>query len=287
MNGAWPIGSTRTRGAVASFAPQVRRDRKEVLVPSELPVSSHHSRIELSVVVPVYNEAGNVASVIAELRCALGRRVSWEIILVDDGSTDDTAAHIQAVPAEAGGPVRLLRHAANRGQSAAIVTGVAAAAGDIIATLDGDGQNDPEDILALLHIYRNEHASGVRLVAGQRVQRRDPVGRRVTSHIANAVRKFVLGDGIADTGCGLKIFDRRMFLSIAPFDHMHRFLPALFLGYGMRVRTAPVHHRPRLHGTSKYGVRNRLWVGIVDLFGVKWLTRRRIDAVPLVSDQQS
>lgn len=241
--------------------------------------------IDLSVVVPVLNEAENVESLAAELRQALEHRVACEIIFVDDGSTDDTAARIRALPAEASMPVRLIRQAGNFGQSTAIVTGVAAAAGDVIATLDGDGQNDPADIPALLDIYRREYGSGIRLVAGQRVRRRDPLGRRLASRVANGVRSLILGDGIADTGCGLKLFDRRTFLRITPFDHMHRFLPALFLGYGALVRTVPVGHRPRLHGHSKYGVRNRLWAGIVDMFGVKWLTRRKIDAVRLTGDE--
>ena len=232
--------------------------------------------VELTVVIPVYNEAENLDALAAELRGVLAGGPAAEIVFVDDGSTDDIVAHFAALRARSGTPVRLLRHDRNRGQSAAIVTGVSAAAGEIIATLDGDGQNDPADLPKLLDIYRREYPAGVRLIAGQRVRRRDSILRRVSSRAANVVRGHLLGDGIADTGCGLKVFERRAFMRITPFDHMHRFLPALFLSQGAGVLAVPVRHRPRRLGQSKYGVRNRLWVGIADLLGVRWLTRRQI-----------
>jgi dolichol-phosphate mannosyltransferase len=236
-------------------------------------------RVDLSVVIPVYNEADNLEVLTAELRGALAGGPPAEILFVDDGSTDDIAKRFAALRGGRGTPLRLIRHASNRGQSAALVSGVAAAAGGIIATLDGDGQNDPADLPLLLDVYRREFASGVRLIAGQRVRRRDSLLRRASSRVANAVRGRLLGDGIADTGCGLKVFERRAFMRIAPFDHMHRFLPALFMSQGAGVLAVPVRHRPRRHGCSKYGVHNRLWVGIVDLFGVRWLTRRRIETM--------
>ncbi|CAN5121200.1 glycosyltransferase family 2 protein [soil metagenome] len=233
--------------------------------------------VAFSVVIPVYNEVENLEALTEELRRVLGRQPPAEILLVDDGSTDDIVTRFVDLQRRDGAPVRLVRHARNRGQSAAIVSGVTAASGTIIVTMDGDGQNDPADLPRLLDIYRQEFPAGVRLVAGQRERRRDSLLRRVSSVVANRVRSRVLGDGIADTGCGLKVFDRETFLGIPPFDHMHRFLPALFMSRGARVLAVPVTHRPRLHGISKYGVGNRLWVGIVDLFGVRWLTRRRIE----------
>lgn len=243
--------------------------------------------VDLSVVIPVYNEADNLEALTAELREALADTPAAEIVLVDDGSTDETAARFIALRSTGGTPLRLIRHPANRGQSAAIVSGIAAATGDIIATMDGDGQNDPADLPVLLETYRRESPSGVRMVAGQRIRRQDSFLRRASSRVANAVRGRLLGDGIADTGCGLKVFERRTFMRLAPFDHMHRFLPALFLSRGAGVLAVPVHHRPRRHGVSKYGVRNRLWVGIVDLLGVRWLTRRRIEAATDTCDELS
>ncbi|MGH8196050.1 MAG: glycosyltransferase family 2 protein, partial [Woeseiaceae bacterium] len=243
--------------------------------------------IEISVVIPVYNEGDNLEPLMRELREAFAGRLAAEVILVDDGSIDDTAVRFATLRGAHRLSLRLIRHVDNRGQSAAILTGVTSAAADIVATLDGDGQNDPADIPILLDAYRRAFARGVRLVAGQRIRRRDTWMRRVSSRLANFVRSLVLHDHIADTGCGLKVFDRVTFLRIAPFDHMHRFLPALFLGYGAGVHTVPVHHRPRRHGYSKYGVRNRLWVGIVDLFGVKWLMRRAIASMPLATDERT
>jgi dolichol-phosphate mannosyltransferase len=169
-----------------------------------------------------------------------------------------------------------LRHHVSCGQSAAVATGVKAARAPIIATLDGDGQNDPADIPALLQRLLSESEDGrdLLLVAGHRQKRRDDGLRRLSSKIANRVRAGLLGDDTPDTGCGLKLFTRAAFLDMPRFDHMHRFLPALMIRRGGRVVSLPVHHRPRERGVSKYGVWNRLWVGIVDLFGVMWLQRR-------------
>jgi dolichol-phosphate mannosyltransferase len=228
---------------------------------------------ELSVVIPVCNEAENVLPLAREIQAALSGR-SFEIIFVDDGSTDGTAEAVSAARAEGPAPVRLLRHSFRSGQSAAIVSGVRAARGVWIATLDGDGQNDPADIPALLAMRDLPASRGVRLYMGHRVARRDTPWRRFQSRIANRVRSALLGDATPDTGCGIKLFDRDTFLDLPKFDHMHRFLPALYMRAGARVESVPVRHRARSRGISKYGMLDRLWVGIVDLFGVMWLRRR-------------
>jgi dolichol-phosphate mannosyltransferase len=238
--------------------------------------------MDLSVVIPVKNEAGNIAPLVGEIVAALDGRLAYEIVYVDDGSTDATAAEITHLQASTP-PLRLVRHARSCGQSAAIRTGVKAAHGTWIATLDGDGQNDPADIPALWLIAREAPAAPPLLLAGQRAHRQDSWTRRRASRIANAVRRAMLHDDTPDTGCGLKLFPRALFLDLPYFDHMHRFLPALVLRAGGRVRSLPVNHRPRERGSSKYGVFDRLWVGIVDLFGVMWL-RRRGSVPEIVSD---
>jgi dolichol-phosphate mannosyltransferase len=229
--------------------------------------------MDLSVVIPVKNEAGNIAPLVGEIVAALGAPVIYEIIYVDDGSTDSTAAEIcrlhTTVP-----QLRLVRHAESCGQSAAIRSGVRAAHGRWIATLDGDGQNDPADLPALWRLAEASPPSPPLLIAGHRARRRDSWSRRQASRIANAVRRRLLHDDTADTGCGLKLFSRALFLDLPYFDHMHRFLPALVLREGGIVRSVPVNHRPRQRGASKYGVFDRLGVGIGDLLGVMWLRRR-------------
>jgi dolichol-phosphate mannosyltransferase len=227
----------------------------------------------LSVVVPVRNEAPNIAPLIAEIQAALAD-TPHDIIYVDDGSDDGSAEAILACAATA--PVLLRRHLVSCGQSAAIVTGVRAARGIWIATLDGDGQNDPADIPALLARAQAEARAqpGPILVAGHRTRRRDTAVKRITSRLANGIRATILGDATPDTGCGLKVFARAAFLDLPAFDHMHRFLPALMIRAGGRVVSVPVNHRPRLRGVSKYGTIDRALVGIVDLAGVAWLQRR-------------
>lgn len=226
--------------------------------------------------VPVLNEALNLPSLIDEIAGALTGRTRYEILIVDDGSTDDTVAAVTA--ARARHPtLRLIRHAARCGQSAAVRSGVAAARAPWIATLDGDGQNDPADIPALIDAMRRETAADpIRpvLIAGHRQKRRDTWRKRVASKLANRIRVALLKDGTPDTGCGLKIFARATFLELPYFDHMHRYLGALMLRQRGRVVSVPVGHRPRLRGTSKYGVFDRLWVGIVDILGVMWLQSR-------------
>jgi dolichol-phosphate mannosyltransferase len=227
----------------------------------------------LSVVVPVRNEAPNVAPLIAEIEAALAP-FAFEILYVDDGSSDDTPEALRAAAA-GGAPLRSLRHRTRCGQSAAIITGVKAARGSWIATLDGDGQNDPADIPRLLQLALDSAGLGSPvLVTGHRVSRRDSRTKRLTSWIANAVRSRLLGDATPDTGCGLKVFPRSLFLELPHFDHMHRFLPALVLRQGGRVLSEPVSHRPRRAGRSNYGTFDRLTVSLFDLIGVAWLQRR-------------
>ncbi len=219
----------------------------------------------LSVVIPVRNEAPNIAPLVGEIRAALAG-IAHEIVYVDDGSTDGTGDALRAAG------VRQLRHRASCGQSAAIVTGVKAARGAWIATLDGDGQNDPADIPALF--ARAQAEGGAILVAGHRVNRRDSATKRITSRIANRIRVALLRDSTPDTGCGLKVFPRALFLDLPHFDHMHRYLPALVLRQGGRVVSVPVNHRPRERGVSNYGTLDRLAVAVWDLIGVAWLQRR-------------
>src|SRR4051794_31984569 len=234
--------------------------------------------MDLSVVIPVRNEAGNIAPLVAEITAALDGIAAYEIVYVDDGSEDSTAAEIRRL--QASQPMlRLIRHARSYGQSAAIRSGVRNASGLWIATLDGDGQNDPADIPSLWRIAQSAaqdaNGQGARLmIVGHRGRRQDSWSKRRASAIANAVRRRLLRDDTPDTGCGLKLFPRALYLDLPYFDHMHRFLPALVLREGGIVRSVPVNHRPRRRGVSKYGVFDRLGVGIVDLFGVMWLRRR-------------
>ena len=216
-----------------------------------------------------------------EIHAALDGRFTFETIFVDDGSTDGTAravvdARLQGMP-----EVRLVRHQVRSGQSAAVATGVRAARARWIATLDGDGQNDPADIPKLLEAVAQSNSPGLRLVMGNRTTRRDTWLRRLSSRVANGVRGGLLKDGTPDTGCGIKVFDRDVFLDMPRFNHMHRFMPALFQREGYQVISVPVNHRERTRGRSKYGLHNRLWVGIVDLFGVMWLIRRASPRVPV------
>ncbi|HLI23242.1 MAG TPA: glycosyltransferase family 2 protein [Stellaceae bacterium] len=228
--------------------------------------------MELSVVIPARNEAPNVAPLVAEIRAALDGHADYEIVYVDDGSSDDTAAAVRKAMAD--GRVRLLRHARSCGQSAAVRSGVVAARSAWIATLDADGQNDPADIRKLWERARATPAAEKLLLAGFRQKRRDTAVKRFSSRIANAVRGGMLKDRTPDTGCGLKLLRRDLYLSLPFFDHNHRFLPALVLREGGIVESVAVNHRPRQRGKSNYGTFDRLWVGIVDLFGVMWLQRR-------------
>ncbi len=231
------------------------------------------SPIALSVIVPVHNERDNVAPLLLEIEAALEPLgVEWEAVFVDDASADDTLAVLRSLTS-GHKRLRVIRHLSQSGQSTAVRSGVKAARGQWIATLDGDGQNDPADIPKLL-AARDADAGATKLFAGWRTTRRDNWGKRVSSKVANRVRAFLLKDDTPDTGCGIKLIEREVFLDLPYFDHMHRFLPALVRRAGHGVSSVPVNHRPRTRGISKYGLWNRLWVGIVDIAGVAWLRRR-------------
>jgi dolichol-phosphate mannosyltransferase len=235
----------------------------------------------VSVVVPVRNEADNIAPLTDEIAAALTGRWTFEIVYVNDGSTDATEAVLARLAREKPW-LRHIKHAASCGQSAAVRTGVAAARAPLVVTLDGDGQNDPAFIPALLQALESG-APRIGLVAGQRVGRRSSPFKRFQSRIANAVRAAILADGTRDTGCGLKAFPRELFLRLPYFDGLHRFLPALVRREGHEIGYVDVIDRPRHHGVSNYGLWDRLWVGILDLFGVWWLIRRR-KRVPQVTE---
>jgi dolichol-phosphate mannosyltransferase len=233
----------------------------------------------VSVVVPVRNEAGNVGPLIEEIAASLAGKGSFEVVYVDDGSTDGTAAEIDR-RMEDRAWLRHVGHAVSCGQSAAIRTGVAAARAALVATLDGDGQNDPAFLPALIEKLAQNPRVG--LVAGQRVGRKATGFKRLQSRIANTVRGAVLRDGTHDTGCGLKAFRRDVFLALPYFDGLHRFLPALVRRDGHEIAYLDVIDRPRRAGTSNYGMWDRLWIGILDLAGVWWLIRRRARAPQVV-----
>ncbi len=234
----------------------------------------------VSVVVPVRNEAGNIAPLVAEIAAALAGR-AFEVIYVNDGSTDGTDAELKRLMAQHPW-LRQVRHAQSCGQSAALRTGMAAARAPIIATLDGDGQNDPA-FLPKLIVPLEQPGTRLGLVAGQRVGRKDTAFKRFQSRFANAVRDAILRDGTRDTGCGLKAFPRDVGLALPYFDGLHRFLPALVRREGRDVGYVDVVDRPRRHGVSNYGFWDRLWIGILDLGGVWWLIRRR-KRIPDVSE---
>jgi dolichol-phosphate mannosyltransferase len=229
----------------------------------------------LSVVVPAMNERENLAPLVAEIVAALRGVVDFEILCVDDGSDDGTDAELRRLML--GEPrLRALRHARRAGQSAAILSGTRAARAPLVATLDADLQNDPADLPRLHAAWRDDpDRASVGLVAGQRLQRRDSLGKRLSSRIANRIRRALLRDATRDTGCGLKLFPRELLLTLPAFAGLHRFLPALVKGAGRRVLLVEVGHRPRAAGRTKYGLWNRLWVGIGDLLMVWWLLRRR------------
>lgn len=233
----------------------------------------------LSVVVPVHNEAENIEPLIREIENALNNSVEFEIVYVNDGSLDDTGDHLTQAKLKHQ-KLRVITHAKSCGQSTALRTGIKFANGDWIATLDGDGQNDPADIKKLIAAL----AVDVDLIGGNRRHaRRDTWVKRISSIIANNVRSKLLNDSTPDTGCGLKLFKREVYLDLPYFDHMHRFLPALVQRAGGRVISVPVNHRAREHGKSKYGTIDRLLVGIVDLIGMLWLIKR--SKRPLVTEE--
>jgi len=239
--------------------------------------------MDLSVVIPAYNEVESIRDLVDETSRILQGMIEYEIIVVDDGSDDDTPAVLQACRAVQP-RLRVLRHAQRSGQSAAIGNGVRAARALWIVTLDGDGQNDPADIMRL-YTAMESSADKVLLVTGQRLDRRDDILKRFSSRVANAVRAWVLQDRTPDTGCGIKVFARETFNRLPQFDHMHRFLPALVQGLGGETVSIAVNHRARRGGVSKYGVMDRLWTGIIDMLGVWWLLRRSLSSTIAETEQ--
>jgi dolichol-phosphate mannosyltransferase len=236
-----------------------------------LPASD--TEVAVSIVVPVRNEADNIAPLIAEIAAALDGRWSYEIIYVNDGSTDATAERLATAMKERAN-LRQLRHETSSGQSAAVRSGVRAARGAVVATLDGDGQNNPAFLPDLISAIEKGGAR-IGLVAGQRVGRKDTGFKKFQSRVANKIRSSVLKDGTRDTGCGLKAFRRDVFLMMPYFDGLHRFLPALMRREGFEIAYVDVIDRPRHSGVSNYGFFDRLWIGILDLAGVWWLIRRK------------
>jgi dolichol-phosphate mannosyltransferase len=235
----------------------------------------------VSVIVPVKNEAGNIAPLIDEIVAALGAGARFEIVYVNDGSTDGTEAELAALMSSRAW-LRQIKHAQSCGQSSAVRTGVAHARAPVAVTLDGDGQNDPSFIPTMLKVLE-AGAPRIGLVAGQRVGRKDTGFKKFQSRIANGVRGALLRDGTRDAGCGLKAFRRDVFLALPYFDGLHRFLPALVRREGYEVGYVDVVDRPRRAGVSNYGLWDRLWVGILDLAGVWWLIRRK-RRVPAVTE---
>ncbi len=234
----------------------------------------------VSVVVPVHNEAGNIRPLFLEIHQSLSALTDWEVLFVDDASSDLSAQELAQLQSEFA-QVRILRQKACQGQSTAVYLGVQNARFPWIATLDGDGQNDPADIPKLLtvakaHGFPNNLGERDKpaLIMGYRRSRRDVWLRRLSSRVANGVRSYFLQDDTPDSGCGLKVFPRAAFLKLPYFDHMHRFMPALFKRLGGAIFSVEVNHRSRQKGISKYGLHNRLWVGLVDLLGVFWLLKR-------------
>ena len=237
---------------------------------------------QLAVVVPVCNEEDNVATLVGEILSALRGRIAFEIIYVDDASRDATLSRLQALQTTTP-ELRVIRHLVNAGQSTAVRNGVKAARAPWIATLDGDGQNDPADIPKLLE-QRASAATEVKLFAGWRTQRKDSGSKRWASKFANGIRARLLRDATPDTGCGIKLFEREAFLDLPYFDHMHRYLPALMQRAGWQTVSVPVNHRHRTAGVSKYNNLGRALAGIRDLRGVAWLiVRSRRTAVEEVT----
>lgn len=235
----------------------------------------------VSVLIPAKNEAGNLIPLLEEVRAALANEM-FEVIVVDDGSTDATAAVLRSLQANGYPQLRVLSHARSLGQSTSIHHAAEAARGHWLATLDGDGQNDPADLPTMLDLVRGSEGKprGVKLVAGHRVNRQDTASKRWASRFANRLRSNLLKDQTPDTGCGIKLIERDAFLRLPYFDHMHRFIPALIRRHNGRMLVQPVNHRERGSGVSNYGNLDRALVGILDLFGVWWLIRRtRLDVI--------
>lgn len=234
-------------------------------------------RPELTIVIPVFNEIGNVESLTSEIERALAGSLRFEIVFVNDSSDDGTLEALKVLKSQKS-YLRVFTHKKRCGQSAAILTGVRVAKASLVATLDGDGQNNPKDLTKLYDVYVNSSEKDNKLmICGYRSKRQDNFIKVLSSKVANSIRSKLLRDGTIDTGCGIKLFRAQDFLDLPIFDHMHRFLPALILRDGGRIISTEVVHRSRGHGNSKYGLFDRLWVGIIDICGVMWLKRRKIN----------
>ncbi|MFT4581799.1 MAG: dolichol-phosphate mannosyltransferase [Gammaproteobacteria bacterium] len=239
------------------------------------------ARPRYSIVVPCFNEQDCIGPLVDEIVDAIGDDPNFELIIVDDGSSDQTVARLVAAREKMSVEFKLVVHGENSGQSAAMCTGIDVARGQWIATLDGDGQNDPRDIPKLIaeldkYLVAYPSVDTAPIICGHRKRRNDSWVKRWSSKFANAVRSRLLSDATPDTGCGLKLMSRQSFMRLPRFDHMHRFLPALMQREGASAISIEVGHRARAAGYSKYGINNRLWVGIIDLIGVIWLRRRRL-----------
>lgn len=248
----------------------------------------------LSLVIPAKDEQESIGHLLTESFDVMGNYPGFEVVLVDDGSSDQTLDTAVRTARAIGGRLVAVRHDQSIGQSGALATGIRQARGDLIVTMDGDGQNDPADIPTLLQTANTIRASDF-CIAGYRKSRKDTAWKRFQSRLANRVRDALLHDGVPDTGCGLKLFPRSTFLKLPWFDHGHRFIPALVRGIGGEIAIVEVNHRPRAAGVSKYNAWNRAWAGILDLFGVLWLLHRTrvpvianpVIAEPVYSDTRS
>ncbi|MCC5796060.1 MAG: glycosyltransferase [Methylophaga sp.] len=234
-------------------------------------IQTPSTELQLSIVLPIFNEQDNIEPLCTEIRTTLhAAGLNFEIILVDDASTDNSATKIQAM---SGPDIRGVFHRVNAGQSAAVASGFAAARGQWIGTLDGDIQNDPADLPAML---QKALAEQVDCVTGVRAKRQDTWLRKFSSRVANGFRDWITGDKVSDSGCGVRVVRREAVRELPVFNGLHRFMPTLLRGQGFKVIEHQVNHRPRLHGESKYGVNNRLWRGIYDCFGVRWYLKRAV-----------
>ncbi len=241
----------------------------------------------ISIVIPAHNEQHNIELLVRELLDVRGQLPGAEFIYVDDGSTDQTLAELRRVKREFMPDLRIIRHKESVGQSTAILSGVRAARGQLIVTLDADGQNPPSDIPVMVEVALAQPSGTHFCIAGHRFQRQDTRWKKLQSRIANAIRRAILRDGTPDTGCALKVIPRETWMRLPCFDHMHRFLPALIQRVGGRIIVQKVSHRPRQHDESKYAMRDRLGAGIVDLAGMLWLGRRtRLTQVSELIDEQ-
>ena len=242
--------------------------------------------INISLVIPIYNEEGNIISLIEELLPIVDEIGGGEIIIINDNSNDSSKDLVLNKKDSNKTKIKLLSHAKQSGQSAGLLTGIKFASNNLIVTLDGDGQNDPKDIISMMETWKTSEKSQELLIIGHRVDRKDTRSRRYASLLALKVRKFILRDPTPDSGCGIKIFSRNLFLSLPYFDHIHRFLPALTRRQGGVVISHAVSHRNRLSGVSKYSNLQRFKVGVVDLFGVSWLIKRSSFPVKVIVENK-